>query len=145
MTLTMDIEPFVAAQNNLREQAGTLVVFKLPTEPKWPIGTKINPTTKRPYDPTIVQENEGFTEKSIKALVILKQGSPLRPQTDTEMEPVGLQSGMDIILDVSAAGKTEIEDATRMVVNGLEYRVLEFKPFAIGEVIYRYLCYGQEF
>ena len=53
-------------------------------------------------------------------------------------------SGMDIILDVAQADYEEVEEASEMIINGLEYRVREVKPVSLGGVLYRYLIYGQE-
>jgi hypothetical protein len=140
-----DMAGFVVTQAELREIAGTPVVFRVPTDPVWPEGTKINPQTGRPYDPTIKPQSGGsYTNVSVTALIILKQGSPLRPQSDTEFKAVGLMSGMDLILDVSPADRERVDLATRIVVNALEYELMEWKPFSLGGEIYRWLCYGQQ-
>lgn len=139
-----NIEGFAAAQDNLRAHLGQLVTFKVPVAPTWPEGTKINPDTDEPYDATIKRTDGGFTTVVKRVLVIIKQASPLRPQSDTKNEPSGEMSGMDITLDVSAADFADIANASEMVVNSLSYRIREVKPFGLGDVIYRYLVYGME-
>lgn len=139
-----NIEGFVAAQANLRGLMGQAVIFKVPVAQVWPGGTKINPDTGEPYDATIKPTNAPFTEVVKTALVILKQASPLRPQSDTRDEPSGEMSGMDIIIDISTADFADVKDASEMVVNGLAYRIRETKPFGLGTVLYRYLIYGME-
>lgn len=139
-----DVTGFVNAQAGLRSQLGLEVVFKVPIAEVWPGGTKINPDTGEPYDPTIKPTSDPFTELTKRCLVILKQASPLRPQSDSENEASGEMSGMDIIVDIAETDYAEVEDATEMIVNELNYRIRETKPFALADTRYRRLIYGQE-
>ena len=139
-----NVEGFIAAQANMRSELGAEVTFKVPVAQVWPEHAKINPTTQQPYDPTILPTSDPFTEIVKRCLVIIKQASPLRPQADTQAAPTGEMSGMDIILDVAQADYEEVEEASEMIINGLEYRVREVKPVSLGGVLYRYLIYGQE-
>jgi hypothetical protein len=141
---TPNVDGFIAAQANMRGLLGAEVTFKVPVAQVWPEGAKINPTTLQPYDPTILPTSDPFTEIVERCLVIIKQASPLRPQADTQAAASGEMSGMDIILDVAQADYEEVEDASEMTVNGLEYRVREVKPISVGGILYRYLIYGQE-
>jgi len=142
--MTTPTADFIAAQDGLRSTFGTVVQFLVPTVATWPAGTKINPDTGEPYDSTAVRANAGFTSTDIKVLVILKQGSPLRPQADTHFDPVGMQSGMDIIIDVGAADWQSVSGASEMTVVGLHYKIEEAKVFALGGIVYRYLVYGMQ-
>lgn len=139
-----NVTAFVEADKRLREKLGAKITFMVPVAPTWPEGTKINPDTDEPYDPTIERTNDPFTEVVKTCLIILKQGSPLRPQADTMQAASGEMSGMDIILDLGDYDYADVVDASEMNVNGFAYRVREFKPFSLGEIIYRYLVYGQE-
>lgn len=139
-----DVTGFVAAQANLRSMLGEPITFKVPVVKTWPGGTKINPDTKLPYDSTIKQTSAEFTNVIKTCLVILKQGSPLRPQADTQVVAAGELSGMDIILDLAAVDMTAVEDAAEMTSQGLDYRVEEFKPFSLAGVLYRWLVYGKQ-
>lgn len=139
-----NVEGFIAAQANLRSQLGSPVIFKVPVAATWPEGTKLNPTTGEPYDATIKRTNAAFTEVTKTALIILKQASPLRPQSDSEQEPSGEMSGMDIIIDLAEADYVAVEDASEMVVNELTYRVRETKPIGLAGQRYRRLIYGME-
>lgn len=132
------------AEARHRVQLGSPIIFKLPVAPTWPGGTKINPITNLPYDPTIVRTSVAFTEVTKTCLIILKQGSPLRPQADTKVTARGEESEMDMIIDMAESDYQEVKLATEMVVNGLNYQIKERKPFAIGGIIYRSLVYGQE-
>jgi hypothetical protein len=144
MLIAPDINLFIEAQEELREKLGAEVTFKVPVAQTWPEGAKINPTTQQPYDPTILPTSDPFTEIVKRCLVIIKQASPLRPQADTQAAASGEMSGMDIILDVAQADYEEVEEASEMIVNDLEYRVREVKPISVGGILYRYLIYGQE-
>lgn len=142
--LAPDVPAFIEAQANLRVTLGAPVTFKVPVAKTWPGGTKINPDTNLPYDATIQPTSATFTEVVKTCLVILKQGSPLRPQSDAEIVALGEMSGMDIILDLAAVDKPEVEAASQMVVNTLTYHIREFKPFSLGGILYRWLVYGEE-
>jgi hypothetical protein len=144
MTVEANTPGFVEAQESLRSVLGAPVIFKIPNEKTWPEGTKINPDTGYPYDSTIKQTDAEFTEMTKTCLVILKQASPLRPQSDTMIEASGEMSGMDIILDVAHTDYLDIEGAVQMTVNGLDYKVREAKPVQIAGQIYRELVYGEQ-
>lgn len=139
-----DTPSFIEAQAALRAEMGAPVTFKVPVKPVWPEATKINPNTGEPYDATINPTSAPFTEVVKTCLIILKQGSPLRPQSDTQAAASGEMSGMDIILDLAASDYVEVENASEMTVNGLPYRIREFKPFSLGGVLYRWLVYGMQ-
>ncbi len=143
MSATPDIAGFQAAADNLRQLTGDTITFIVPQPPVWPAGTRINPDTGVPYD-AMVQPTNAPVEVTIKASVIMKEGSPLRPQADTQISPAGEMSGMDIILDIAAADFASVQGATDFIYSSRTYRVEEWKPFAMDDVTYRYLCYGME-
>lgn len=144
MSFAPDIAGFIAAQDELRTNLGSSVTFRTPIAPAWPAGTKINPDTGEPYSPMVKRTNAEFTEQTVQALIIVKQGSPMRPQADTQVEEVGLLPGMDIILDVDDEAKALVGDASQFVVNGQDFKVEEWKPFSVKDQVYRHLVYGQE-
>lgn len=142
--ITPDITGFIAAQDQLREDLGAPVTFRIPQDPVWPAGTKINPDTGEPYSAMVQRTNAEFAEMEVKALIIAKQGSPMRPQADTHFEQAGLLGGMDIILDVAITGYEQVSAASQFQVNGEDFALEEWKPFSLGGVLYRYLAYGLE-
>lgn len=144
MTVTPNIAGFIAAQDDLRRQFGTDATFRQPVDAEWPDGTRINSDTGRPYDATAVRTNDEFTETTITVLIILKQGSPLRPQADTHWDQVGLMSGMDIILDVANEDWDSVSEASEFVCQGITYELEERKPFSIANTPYRRLVYGMQ-
>lgn len=135
---------YFAAAKRHRQSFGSPCVFHVPVAPAWPAGTKINPDTGKPYNATAVRLNAEFIDIEKTVLVILKQGSPLRPQADTHWEEAGLLSGMDIILDVDADDWPDVTDAVEFTINTLNYRVEEAKPFELAGTRYRWLIYGME-
>lgn len=141
---TPDIAGFIAASQELRTNFGSTVTFHVPNAPAWPAGTQINPDTGRPYSPMVKQTNPEYTDVTKTALIILKQGSPLRPQADERFTEAGLLSGMDIILDLDATDQAAVEGATEFTVNGDTYTLEEWKPFSLANQVYRYLVYGME-
>lgn len=139
-----DINGFIAASQFLRTQFGNNITFSIPQPPTWPGGTRINPDTGEPYSAMAVRTNAEFTTASITALVILKEASPLRPQSDTKVSEVGLMSGMDIILDLDASDYPTVQNAVEFVYSGRHYRIEEWKPFEVANITYRWLCYAEE-
>lgn len=140
---TPPISSFVEAQNELREKMGTPITFKIPIPPTYAEGVKINPDTGEPYEALAPRTNAEFEDVVKTCLIIQKQASPLRPQADTQMVAAGERLGLDIIVDIATADYDAVEAATEMLINGLEYRVREAKPFSTGDTVYRYLIYGQ--
>lgn len=144
MPVTPDLTGFFAANAFLRTQMGSPCVFHLPIPPTWPSGTKLNPTTGRPYDATIVRLNAPQSDVTKTVLIILKQGSPLRPQADTHWEEAGLLSGMDIIIDIAESDYADVQTANEFTIATLRYKVEEGKPFELAGTLYRRLIYGME-
>lgn len=144
MSIAPNTAGFFEAHKRHRAAFGSPCVFHVPVVPSWPAGTKINPDTGRPYSATAVRSNAEFTDVTKTVLVILKQGSPLRPQADTHWEEAGLLSGMDIILDIDADDYPVVAEAVEFTINTLNYRVEETKPFELSGTRYRWLIYGME-
>ena len=139
-----DIAVALAEVSSFRQVFGSPVTFKIPTTPTWPGGTAINPDTNTPYDALTVRTNAEFTTVVVTCLIIEKQGSPLRPQSDVRFEAGGLFESMDVILDVDAADYATIAAASAFTVNGVDYTLEETKPFSLGGTLYRYLIYGAQ-
>lgn len=140
-----EIAGFIGAQNQLRQDAGVIATFGVPTDPAWPDGTAINPDTNLPYDATVVQTNAEYLTTDVTVLVVEKQASPLRPQADPSFSESGLRDGMDIILDVSVADfEATVQHASMFTVLGEDFTIEESKPFGIAAQIYRYLVYGAQ-
>lgn len=139
-----DIQGFFDAANELRTSMGSDCVFHIPNTQTWPSGTKLNPTTGRPYDATVVQSNARFADITKTVLIIEKQGSPLRPQADPTWSQAGRMEGMDIILDISGPDWGAVLDASEFTISGQNYKLVESKPFELANTIYRWLVYGQE-
>jgi hypothetical protein len=140
-----DISAFVDAQNQLRDSLGTTVSFGVPQTAEWAAGTAINPDTGAPFDSTLVPSNAEFVYTDVTVLIIEKEGSPLRPQADAgSFNPSGLREGVDIILDVATDDyQTVVSQATVFTADGIDYALVEAKPFSMGASIYRYLIYGE--
>lgn len=141
---TPDIDGFIAAGKRARQTFGDTVTFSVPQPPQWAPGTRINPDTGDPYSAMAVRQNAEHADVAIVVGVVLKQASPLRPQADTHFAPSGVMEGMDIILDVDADDRDSVKDASEFTYAGLHYRLVEWKPFAMGDRLYRWLVYGQE-
>lgn len=142
VSVTPNINGFVGAQDELRQRFGAECTFHVPQPPVYAAGTRINPDTGEPYSAMAVRTNNAFADVVRTVLIIVKQGSPLRPQSDTHVEAAGMLSGMDIILDV--ADEDKVDTASEFTINGLRYKLEEWKPFSVGGQMYRWLCYGME-
>lgn len=144
MTLFPDIAGFRTAAVAMREQLGSKATFRIPVAQTWPGGTRINPDSGLPYDATVKPTSEPFTNIEKTILIIMKQGSPLRPQSDTFWEQAGDLSGMDIIVEIGPVDYADVKEASEMTINGLHYKIEEAKPFSLASSVYRYLVYGKE-
>jgi hypothetical protein len=144
MVTTPNIDGFIEATRRLRGAMGNQVTFHVPQQPQWPAGTRINPDTGVPYDAMLVRENAEFSDIVVTVGVVLKEASPLRPQSDVRFEPAGLLENMDVILDVDADDYAAVKDATEFTYADHRYRLVEWKPFEVAGMRYRWLAYGQE-
>lgn len=138
-----DIEGFLEAQNRLRERMGRDVDFMIRTAPVWPPDTPLDDAGS-PYDPTVKPASGGDLRPVTKRVgVITKQASPLRPGAVTHFEPIGPESGIDLILDLNAADYDDVQTAVQVWLNTLRFAIVEWVPGGLGRLD-RYLVYGQE-
>lgn len=141
----MDNSAFIQAMKDLRADLGGQVTFHIPQTPTYAAGVAINPATGRPVDPGAQPTSGGGFDDVVKTVgVITKDASKLRPGADTRFEAGGEFSGMDAILDLDSADHPDVENATRVTVATIEYKIVEWKPGTIGNTIDRYLIYCEE-
>lgn len=144
MTLAPNIDGFKDAMQRLRTVTGSVVTFLVKQTPTWPPGTEIDPMTNRPYDPSVQPlSGGGYDEVQKTCGVIFKDASRLRPGADTRFEPAGEFSGMDAILDLDSADYADVQDASRVRVFDLTFKIEEWKPGGLTSLD-RYLVYLQE-
>lgn len=118
-----DLTAFREAQAALRSEMGTDVDFLVPVPPDWPAGTRLDPETGQPYDPTIdpLPGTGGTTP------VTKRVGLIYRTVTDdpTEDDRSGVRRAKSIALAIEVADYPDIEDATTVAVGDINYRVNE--------------------
>lgn len=141
---TPNIAGFKDAMSRLRQATGSPCTFHVPQTPVWPTGTKVDPHTGRPYDPTIKADSGSGYDDVVKTCgVIFKDASRLRPGADTRFEAGGEFSGMDAILDLDVSDYPDVEGAVRVSVFGMELKIEEWKPGGLVTQD-RWLVYCQE-
>lgn len=138
-----DIAGFLDAQNRLRDNMGHDVDFMVRVPAVWPEDVALDDDGS-PYDPTVEPLSGGGLEAVTKRVgVIYKQASPMRPGAATRFEPIGEMSGIDLILDVNAADRADIQTAVQVWLNEQRFKIVEWVPGGLGKID-RYLVYGQE-
>jgi hypothetical protein len=142
---TPDLAGFRDAMNRLRQNFGQDVRFRIPAPKVWPAGTQLDPESGEPFDPAIDPlSGGGFTDVVKHVGVVTKPIVPGREGGDTRFEAGGAFSGMDAILDMAAADKADVEDATEVILYGERFDIIEMKPGGLGggaDVIDRYVVY----
>lgn len=121
-----NIEGFRAAQQFLRDELGTEVPFHTPIAPAWPPGTKLDPQTQRPFDPTIEPiSGGGYTTVTVKVSMVARV-----IRTNVE-DPLGgdvsggLRRGESIAMGISVADYPAVQNATAATVAGIEYKLTD--------------------
>lgn len=138
-----DIIGFKDAMDRLRLATGTVVGFEIPVaavyDPAVPLGDDGSP-----LDPTVVPTSGGgFTEVLKRVGIIVKDESSLRPGSDTHVNEIGFRSGIDSIFDLAVDDYPDVSDAMEVWWAGLKFRIVEWKPFALGRLL-RYAVYCEE-
>lgn len=134
-----DLAGFADAQERLRDHFGEVVVFLFPLERTYPPGTRIDPETQMPWDPTI--EPSGTAQASASASCTVAT----RPFGKDDVEESALAGverdhimlAGDLELSSLASGAVDFE------VRGDRYKVTSMRPDGIGGV-QRWLTFGRK-
>jgi hypothetical protein len=119
--------------DRLRTNFGQDVAFKVPVAKVWPAGTQLDPETSEPFDPAVEPlSGGGFTDVVKHVGVITKPISPAHEGSDTRFASGGAFSDMDAVLDMAAADKVDVENATEVVLYGDRFDIVEIKPGSLG-------------
>lgn len=136
-----DIAGFRDAQDRLIDQLGQDVTFKLRRTPDYPPGTKLNPETNRPYDPTVkpIAGTDGFDEQVVRCSVVYR---PIHVNVEdpTNTNWGGLRRSESMAVTFKVVDFPRVESADEAEVNGIDYRVTEVVPDGLTEV-QRYIAF----
>lgn len=124
-----NLDGFREAQDRLRRVMGTDVIFRVPVDPVWPAGTRLDPQTQRPYDPTVQpQSGGGYTTVTKRVMVVFR---PIRTNVEDPLgddERGGLRHGESIALGIGEDDHPDVQGATRATVRGVEYKITSMIP-----------------
>lgn len=139
MSVSPDLTGFREAQRRLRDAFGQDVTFHWPPTQTWPEGTRLDPESGQPYDPTVKPVASAPRSAVVKADVASSPGR--KDSTDTtafgELE-VG-----DVLLIVNPEDALAVAGATRFELpNGERYAVRATRDDGIGGVD-RHLVFGE--
>lgn len=138
-----DIAGFKEAQDRLRTELGTDVMFDIPVPPVWPPGTQLDRETGEPYDPTVVPESGGgTTQVTVRALPVFR---PIRTAGEDFVEagPGGITRDRAAALDLADEDYAQVENATHFTLSGMRFRVTEAIPDGIEAAPDRHIIYGE--
>lgn len=136
-----DLQGFRDAQARLNAALGTVVVFRVPVAPIYPPGTKLDPQTGKPFDPTIKPTGGGgWTDFEVKATVAEPQVQDSSSDVDTG--PSGVRRDETPVFIVMEGDFDLIETATRVLWHEQEYAITDVQPDGIPSV-FRYLVFTE--
>lgn len=136
-----DLQGFRDAQARLNAALGTVVEFLAPIATQWPPGTKLDPETGRPLDPTIKPTGGGgFSEVEVRVTVAEPQVQD--SSSDVETGPSGVRRDETPVFIVLESDFDLIDGATRVRWLGETYAITEVNPDGIGSVM-RYLVFTE--
>lgn len=118
-----DLTAFREAQAKLRQDMGTDVDFQVPVPPQWPPGTRINPETGRPYDPTIDPlPGTGGTTATTKRVGLIYKAVTDEPTEDGRS---GVRRDKSLALAIELGDYADIAEANTVTVGEIDYRITE--------------------
>lgn len=136
-----DIEGMKEAQELLRKNFGQLVCFFFEEEETYPVGTPINPDTKRPYDVQIKPEDTDSKDPvGINCNVAFR---PVSGMTEDTLETaVGNIKQNEVVVIMSTEEWATVEGAVAFTVKGDRYKLKKSTADGIGSE-YRQLVWGE--
>lgn len=119
-----DIQGFKDAQSRLRNTLGTDAAFTVHTGPAvYPPGTKVDPETGRPYDPTIRPTSVPTSVRTHKVAVVPRQ--PGGRVDEARSTFGGLRRGDIVTIEMDPAVYADVESAVEVVIKGLRFKIAE--------------------
>lgn len=144
-----DFAGFAAAQGRLREHFGHDITFYLPGDaPTYPPGTKVDPESGEPYDPTIEPSTGGEEVETVVRCNVVARPMGLSQRgisPDTERAAIGWveEGGVVLIIDTEDKAALVDPDAVGFDYAGERYEVRQRDDDFLGPV-QRYLIWGKQ-
>lgn len=137
-----DLAGFREAQLTLIAKVGADVPFFSPTTPTWPAGTKIDPETHEPFDPTIAPLASGFASASVRCGVAIRPVGANLLDTTVQTALGLLEEGQGVlIVPTTEYEANDLDGATEVEVHGDRWEVSQRTPDGIANVEHRRLVY----
>lgn len=134
-----DFTGFEGAQVRLRAAFGRTVEFFAPEPTIYPPGTRLDPETGRPFDPTIRPLSSGFTMTTASANVVDRPFA-LGLDGQREATALGFLTDADKVLILASGDVALASGAERATYMGEEFKVSDFVHDSLGPVE-RYLIF----
>lgn len=140
-----DLAGYREAQLTLVAKLGADVPFFTPTATTYPAGTKMDPETGQPFDPTILPTASGFASAAVRCGVAIRPVGLSRRgiSDDTRLAALGLITEGEGILIVPTADfeANDLDAATECEVHGDRWEITQRTPDGIANVEHRRLVY----
>lgn len=137
-----DLAGFREAQLTLIAKVGADVPFFTPIATTWPVGTKMDPESDTPYDPTILPLASGFSSAAVRCGVALRP-VPRTLEDQTVQNALGfLEEGHGVLIVPSTDYDThDLDAALQVEVHGDRWEITQRTPDGIANVDHRRLVY----
>lgn len=126
---------FRDAQDRLRALTGELVTFLGPVQVTFPPGTRLDPQSGRPYDPTITPSSSARASAAVKAGVVSSLG-------DGQAQPLGWTPEADVMLHMPSAAASAAS-AAEFMLRGKLWKVTGRHFEGIGDLTNRIHVFGK--
>lgn len=134
-----DLAAFRDAQDRLRDSFGSIIPMLGAVQVTFPPGTRLDPQTGRPYDPT-VQGQE------VQASGLVKANVAYRPMAGDPSTPgaIGWVDTAEVMLSLASAAASAASGAQGFLLRGEHYAVVANGFDGIADAPDRYLVWGRK-
>lgn len=135
-----DLAGFRDAQERLRDHFGSIVTMLGDVQVSFPPGTRLDPQTGRPYDPTVQPVASAQVTAVVKANVTYKPmaGDPSKPAA------IGWIDTAEVMLSLASAAASAASEANAFLIRGERFQVVANHFDGIADVPDRYLIFGRK-
>lgn len=135
-----DLAGFRDAQDRLRDHFGSIVTMLGDVQVSFPPGTRLDPQTGRPYDPTVEPSS------SAQATSVVKANVAYRPMAGDPSEPaaIGWVDTAEVMLNLASAAASAASGANAFLIRDERYQVVANHFDGIGDAPDRYLIFGRK-
>lgn len=130
--LSPNLIGFAEAQQRLRDKLGFDIRFYAPIAGSYPPGTRLNPETGKPFDPTIKPTGSGWASASVKCSVVSR---PMGPHgvDQTETTALGIMDSKTVgVIMGSGAFTGVVAEATEFDYLDRRFKIRDDQADELG-------------